>query len=180
MSCRVVIADNDPAALELMDRAARAGRDRDLLPLLHAAPQLADHLALAVLGAWLLFKTQLDILEAMTRGITDILWAGSARIRAWRGGDVRAETTNGGVNARLSGTTWRGRRAMRVSVCNWQTSEADVERVAREVEVVGVAAEERDAELGREHEPHVLEALVQNELNDSMRPTNNAPAAASG
>jgi glutamate/tyrosine decarboxylase-like PLP-dependent enzyme len=26
------------------------------------------------------------------------------------------------------GTTWRGRRAMRVSVLNWQTSEADVER----------------------------------------------------
>ncbi len=25
------------------------------------------------------------------------------------GGDIRAETTNGGVNARLSGTTWRGR-----------------------------------------------------------------------
>jgi hypothetical protein len=44
---------------------------------------------IAVLGVWLLFKTQLDILEAMTRGITDILWAGSARIRAWRGGDVR-------------------------------------------------------------------------------------------
>src|SRR5690349_18502770 len=45
--------------------------------------------AIAVLGVWLLFKTQLDILEAMTRGVTDILWAGSARIRAWRGGDVR-------------------------------------------------------------------------------------------
>jgi glutamate/tyrosine decarboxylase-like PLP-dependent enzyme len=25
-------------------------------------------------------------------------------------------------------TTWRGKRAMRVSVCNWQTSESDVER----------------------------------------------------
>jgi glutamate/tyrosine decarboxylase-like PLP-dependent enzyme len=29
----------------------------------------------------------------------------------------------------FTGTTWRGRRAMRVSVCNWQTSSADVERV---------------------------------------------------
>ena len=44
---------------------------------------------IAVLGVWILFKAQLDILEGMTRGITDILWAGSARIRAWRGGDVR-------------------------------------------------------------------------------------------
>jgi len=33
-------------------------------------------------------------------------------------------------------TTWRGRRAMRVSVCNWQTSEADVERVIRAVQAV--------------------------------------------
>ena len=44
---------------------------------------------IAVLGVWLLFKTQLDILEGMTRAVTDILWTGSTRIRAWRGGDVR-------------------------------------------------------------------------------------------
>jgi hypothetical protein len=44
---------------------------------------------IAALGVWLLFKTQLDILEGMTRAITDILWTGSSRIRAWRGGDVR-------------------------------------------------------------------------------------------
>jgi len=31
--------------------------------------------------------------------------------------------------ALFSGTTWRGRRAMRVSVSNWQTSEEDVDRV---------------------------------------------------
>ena len=29
----------------------------------------------------------------------------------------------------FGGTTWRGRRAMRVSVSNWQTSEQDIERV---------------------------------------------------
>jgi hypothetical protein len=46
-------------------------------------------LTIAVLGVWILFKTQLDILDAMTRAITDILWTGSARIRSWRGGDVR-------------------------------------------------------------------------------------------
>lgn len=45
--------------------------------------------AIAILGVWILFKTQLDILEGMTRAITDILWTGSERIRAWRGGDVR-------------------------------------------------------------------------------------------
>ena len=44
----------------------------------------------AALGAWILFKTQLDVVEGMTRSVTDILWTGSARVRAWRGGDVRA------------------------------------------------------------------------------------------
>ena len=46
--------------------------------------------AIAFLGAWLLFKTQLDNLEGMVRAITDILWTGSRRVRSWRGGDVRA------------------------------------------------------------------------------------------
>ncbi len=53
-----------------------------------AGPLLAG--AIAVLGAWLLFKTQLDLVEGMTRSITDILWSGSARVRRWRDGDVRA------------------------------------------------------------------------------------------
>ena len=46
--------------------------------------------AIAFLGAWILFKTQLDSLDGMTRAITDILWTGSPRVRTWRGGDVRA------------------------------------------------------------------------------------------
>jgi len=46
--------------------------------------------AIAFLGAWVLFKTQLDQLEGMVRAITDILWTGSSRLRNWRGGDVRA------------------------------------------------------------------------------------------
>jgi len=46
--------------------------------------------AIAFLGAWVLFKTQLDQLEGMVRAITDILWTGSDRVRSWRGGDVRA------------------------------------------------------------------------------------------
>jgi glutamate/tyrosine decarboxylase-like PLP-dependent enzyme len=33
----------------------------------------------------------------------------------------------------FTGTTWRGRRAMRVSVCNWQTSANDVDRVIASV-----------------------------------------------
>ncbi len=46
--------------------------------------------------------------------------------------EVIAEILKTG-EAFFGGTTWRGRRAMRVSVCNWQTSEADVQRVIRAV-----------------------------------------------
>jgi hypothetical protein len=46
-------------------------------------------LTVAVLGAWILFKTQLDCIEGMTRSITDILWTGSSRVRKASGGDVR-------------------------------------------------------------------------------------------
>jgi hypothetical protein len=54
---------------------------------------------IAFLGAWILFKTQLDNLEGMVRAITDMLWTGSHRVRSWRGGDVRAVyyTVLGGV-----------------------------------------------------------------------------------
>jgi glutamate/tyrosine decarboxylase-like PLP-dependent enzyme len=31
----------------------------------------------------------------------------------------------------FTGTTWNGRRAMRVSVCNWSTSKDDVERAVK-------------------------------------------------
>ncbi|MGA3237939.1 MAG: hypothetical protein ABSG03_16740 [Bryobacteraceae bacterium] len=34
----------------------------------------------------------------------------------------------------FGGVTWRGMRAMRISVCNWMTSEGDVGRVIRAVE----------------------------------------------
>lgn len=44
----------------------------------------------------------------------------------------------------FTGTTWRGLRAMRVSVCNWQTSAHDVDRV-----VAAVAAVLRNARTKR-------------------------------
>ena len=36
----------------------------------------------------------------------------------------------------FTGTTWQGRRAMRISVCNWQTSIEDVKRVCQSVGTV--------------------------------------------
>ena len=35
----------------------------------------------------------------------------------------------------FSGTTWQGKRCMRVSVCNWQTNDEDVERVVDAVQL---------------------------------------------
>jgi hypothetical protein len=52
-----------------------------------AGPLISGYVAL--LGAWILFKTQLDGLDGTTRVLTDIVWTGSARVRNWRGGDVR-------------------------------------------------------------------------------------------
>jgi glutamate/tyrosine decarboxylase-like PLP-dependent enzyme len=40
----------------------------------------------------------------------------------------------------LGGTTWRGRRAMRISVSNWATSPADVERSAQSIIAAASAA----------------------------------------
>ena len=40
----------------------------------------------------------------------------------------------------FGGTTWRGKRCMRVSVSNWQTGEADIERAFAAVRsVLGTA-----------------------------------------
>jgi aromatic-L-amino-acid decarboxylase len=36
----------------------------------------------------------------------------------------------------FAGTTWRGRRAMRVSVCNWRTNETDVARAVGALESI--------------------------------------------
>lgn len=41
---------------------------------------------------------------------------------------------NTGGEAYFGGTTWRGRRGMRISVSNWQTTSQDVERVIRAVQ----------------------------------------------
>jgi glutamate/tyrosine decarboxylase-like PLP-dependent enzyme len=50
--------------------------------------------------------------------------------------DEVVEAINATGEAVFGGTTWRGRRAMRVSVCNWQTSDEDVERVVEAVATV--------------------------------------------
>ncbi len=42
--------------------------------------------------------------------------------------DAVISAVNASGEALFGGVTWRGRRAMRISVCNWRTSEADLDR----------------------------------------------------
>jgi len=57
---------------------------------------------------------------------------------------IIAEILASGV-AFFSGTTWRSRRAMRISVCNWQTSAEDVDLVVACVAKVLNSAKQRRA-----------------------------------
>jgi aromatic-L-amino-acid decarboxylase len=78
----------------------------------------------------------------------EVLWTphlnqGLVRFRALRSGateadhDARTDAVIAAVNATgeafFSGTTWRGKRAMRVSVVNWRTTEDDVRRTVAAV-----------------------------------------------
>jgi len=47
--------------------------------------------------------------------------------------DETIEKINATGEAFFSGTTWRGRRAMRVSVSNWRTSDDDVNKAVASV-----------------------------------------------
>jgi hypothetical protein len=42
-----------------------------------------------IFAVWILFKTQLDILEGFVRGLTDMVWSSSERVRSASRGDVR-------------------------------------------------------------------------------------------
>jgi hypothetical protein len=49
--------------------------------------------------------------------------------------DAVIAAVNASGEALFGGVTWRGRRAMRISVSNWRTTEADVARVIAAVRV---------------------------------------------
>ncbi|SEG32324.1 Glutamate or tyrosine decarboxylase [Bryocella elongata] len=76
-------------------------------------------------GAEMLWKPQIN------QGLVRFLSPKSAAVGADHDAftdQVVAAINRSGV-ALFSNANWRGKRVMRVSVCNWQTSEADVDRV---------------------------------------------------
>ncbi len=86
-----------------------------------------------------------DHARALTLGIgglpgAEVLWTpvinqGLVRFLDPEGGDHDRRTdqiiaaVQASGEAYLGGVTWRGKRAARISVCNWMTTESDVERV---------------------------------------------------
>ena len=76
--------------------------------------------------------------RALARGIgalpgAEVLWESEINQGLVRfGDDARTDQVIAAINrtgeAFFGGTTWRGKRAMRISVCNWRTSEEDVAR----------------------------------------------------
>jgi hypothetical protein len=58
---------------------------------------------------------------------------GSSEAANNRRTDEVIATINAAGEAFFSGTTWQGRRAMRISVCDWRTSWKDVERALKSV-----------------------------------------------
>ena len=75
-------------------------------------------------GAELAWEPQIN--QGLVRFLD--LRVGSSQYDHDRRTDEMIAKINSAGDAFFSGTTWRGRRAMRVSVCNWQTTDDDVKR----------------------------------------------------
>ena len=80
-------------------------------------------------GAELVWEPQIN--QGLVRFLD--LNAGASQQDHDRRTDEMIAKINAAGEAFFSGTTWRGRRAMRVSVCNWQTTTSDVARTVTNV-----------------------------------------------
>lgn len=89
----------------------------------------------ALPGAEVVWQPQLN--QGLVRFLDSDPGAGEAG-HARRTDAVIAAVTAGG-EAFFGGTTWRGIRCMRVSVCNWRTNEDDLRRAVRAIEQVLIA-----------------------------------------
>jgi glutamate/tyrosine decarboxylase-like PLP-dependent enzyme len=74
------------------------------------------------------FAEQLDAIDGVSIANDVVL----NQVLVGFGGDERTDRVIEGVQRDgtcwMGGTTWRGRRLMRISVSNWTTTEADVDR----------------------------------------------------
>ena len=55
----------------------------------HDAAGIALWYLTLLTGFWILYSTQLSIMDLLPRTLTDILWTSNRGVRTWAGGDVR-------------------------------------------------------------------------------------------
>ncbi len=94
-----------------------------------------DHARALVAGIGALPGVRIEWLPTINQGLLRFLAPApdaTAADHDRRTDAVIAEVVSGGA-AFFSGTTWRGKRCMRVSVCNWRTGQADIDRSIKAV-----------------------------------------------
>lgn len=94
-----------------------------------------DHCSALVQGIGSLPGAEVVWLSALNQGLVRFLdtHVDASDEAHDRRTDAVIEAINASGEAFFSGTTWHGRRAMRISVVNWLTTSADVERTVRAV-----------------------------------------------
>lgn len=96
-----------------------------------AAQALVDGIG-ALPGAMLVWRPQIN--QGLVRFVNPHPGATDKDHDQWTDSITAAVLATG--EALFSNTTWRGKRCMRISVCNWQTNMQDVERAVKAVEEV--------------------------------------------
>jgi glutamate/tyrosine decarboxylase-like PLP-dependent enzyme len=81
---------------------------------------------------------------SLNQGLLSFVQPGASAEENDRFTDETIAKINATGEAFFSGTTWRGRRAMRVSVVNWRTSDEDVKRTVAAAAAVLASVEGRD------------------------------------
>jgi len=83
------------------------------------------------------FAEQLGAIEGVTIANDDVVLN---QVLVGFGDDERTESVIEGIQREgtcwMGGTTWHGRRLMRISVSNWSTTEADVDRSVEAIRLV--------------------------------------------
>ncbi|RZF27675.1 aspartate aminotransferase family protein [Paraburkholderia sp. UYCP14C] len=92
------------------------------------AGQLVDRIG-ALDGGEVVWRSEIN--QGLVRFLDPRPGAGSADHDARTDAVISAVTASG--EAFFGGTTWRGQRCMRISVCNWRTTSDDVERTVAAV-----------------------------------------------
>ncbi|SHH12279.1 aminotransferase class V-fold PLP-dependent enzyme [Massilia sp. CF038] len=116
------------AAYAALRQLGRSGVEALVERCCAAARAIAVGIA-ALPGAEMVWEPQIN--QGLVRFIDQHAGANEADHDKWTDAVAAAVLADG--EAYFTNTTWRGKRCMRISVCNWQTSEQDVARAIASV-----------------------------------------------